>query len=227
MKKSLLTLSLLFYSITVFCQLKYKQDLKGIAQINFPDTPKVKVLADGVSVYVFNGDGIIYMAQVSPVGRSVKDMLTDSSLDSIYSYFVTGSLKGTKGKLLYKKNASIRKLDGVEFSYKANISGQNLTAYNQAVFLNDTLLNYVILSPDPMKKDDKKVRSFFDSFKLKISADDARQDGGSALAYESGKVLGKIIFVFVLLLIIGGIVYLITKAVGRKRKKEWSEEDFK
>lgn len=154
-------------------------------------------------------------------------MLTDNSVDSIYSYFITGSLKGTKGKLLYKKKASIRQLDGIEFSYQAEISGQTLIAYNQAVFLNDTLLNYVILSPEPMKKDDKKIRSFFDSFKLKISADDIRQDGSSALAYESGRVLAKIIFVVILLLIGGGIVFLIRKLVYRKRKKEWSEDDFK
>lgn len=227
MKRIVLTLSLLVFSVSAFCQLKYTLDLKGLAQINFPDTPEVNNPTPEVVVFIARSDAPGYMAAVSPARVSVKEMLAGEGLESIYSGCIEGSLNVSKGKLLYRKNVLIDQLKAVEFAYKAVGTRNTFYAYNRVLFLNDTLLVYSLISYTPLKQGDENIRKFFSTFKLKLKPENIRQNTSTELAYKMGTISGKAAATSLMLLAVVCVILLIKKLFFRRAEKHWDEDGFK
>jgi len=193
-----------------FCQKGYQQDLNRIASITFPDTPKTTVEKDE-TVFALNDSGIVYLAIAAPVQKGIKDIFTKNANDSLFEGVIIGSLKSSKGKLFFKKPVQMNGLQGLEFGYEAEVDSVKSYRYHQAFYLNGTLIFYGYWSKDSLKADDKGMRSFFNSFKLKVKPKDIIQDDGSKLAYNIGKGLGYVLIAVVIALLGLGVVFLIRK----------------
>lgn len=210
MKKFIPLIFIALLPFTVFSQKGYKQDLGRSAYITFPDTPKMTVEKDE-TVFALNDSGIVYLAITAPVKKNLKDLMTKGDNDSLFEGVIIGSLRSSKGRLLYKKPVEMNGLKGLEFAYAADVDSVKSYRYHQAFYLNSTLIFYGYWSKDSLQADDKGMRSFFNSFKLKIKPKDIVQDDGSKLAYNIGKVLG-ILFIVVVAVLIGlGVFFLIRK----------------
>ncbi|MBD1384510.1 hypothetical protein IDJ75_04400 [Mucilaginibacter rigui] len=218
MKKIFLIFFICISSFNAFCQLTYTQDLKHIAQIKFPDAPEIKSSESGTTVYVYKDVQDIYYAQVSPLEKSVKDLFTKDINNQIYNSFITGTIKSTKGKLIYKKNTLIDSLAGIEFLYTSDLLGEKKYSYNKLFFLNDTLLSFSIWATDSIKKDDKKANAYFNTFKITIPNDKIVSKNGTAIAIGLGKITAYLIFIAIPILLGFGIIFIIKKVMYRKSR---------
>jgi hypothetical protein len=214
MKKALLCFLVLLYSITAFCQHLYKQNLNHVAQITFPDTPKMQHDNAG-TFYSVTVDRNIYLAQVAIAKKSLRDLFTSHLNDSIYSGVIEGTLTASKGKLLYKRKITVNGLDGVEFSYRAKIKSLNYYRYHQAFYFNNTLVLYGYWTPDSLQSDNKAIKAFFGTFKVTLPDDEVRQDNVSDIAFRFGYVLGIFLIVSVIVLMGFGIVFIIKKFANK------------
>jgi hypothetical protein len=197
-------------SITAYSQHPFKQDLEGVATITFPDTTKVDTISTG-KVYILNYNNTIYWAQHADIKEGVNDLLSNDNLDSTYNHFITGVLKGSKGKIIYKNNITINGLYGVELGFTTITKGRQYYCYQQTLYLNDDLISYSVWSLDSLKKDDKKITGFFKTFKLTINKDDIRQSKASKLGYKFGYVVGILLIIGIVVLLGFGVVYIIKK----------------
>ena len=193
-----------------FGQKGYQQDLNKIASITFPDTPKATVKNDE-TVYVLSDSGIVYLAIAAPVKKGLKDIFTKNVNDSLFNGVILGSLKTSNGKLIYKKPVEMNGLKGLEFGYEPEADSAKSYRYHQTFYVNGTLIFYGYWSKDSLQADDKGMRSFFNSFKLKIKPKDIIQDDGSKLAYNIGKGIGYVIAAAVIVLFCLGLVFLFRK----------------
>jgi len=214
MKKLFLIVFILFSTSFAYSQHLFVQTLDSVATITFPDTPKVQTEAT-YRIYMTNKAGIAYLAEVSPVQPSLRDMLSKDNLDTTYNGFLKGLLESSHGKLLYKKNITIHDLDGVEFGCESIVKDQKYYTYGRVVFFNNTLINYSVFSILPLNKTDKQLTSFFNTFKVTIAKDDVRQSGADELAYHTGIFIGRLLAFTLLCAIIGVIVFAAIK-ISRK-----------
>jgi hypothetical protein len=230
MKNAAFTLFLLIYSFSAFCQLKYTQNLKNVARISFPDTPKLKPLEKNIWLYHYSGEREMYFVQISPLKKSLRDLFTDSVNYKLYNGFIEGTLgstKSDKSKLFFKKQVLVDSLEGQEYFYTIKTAGKKFYSYNRIVFFNDTLINFSIWSLDSLKRTDKNIGAYFKSFKVTIPDNDIVSQNETELAHRSGYFIGMLTFIAIPLFIIAVIVLLIKKFGGFKQKKQWSEDDFR
>jgi hypothetical protein len=218
--KKLLT----FFTITLICpiaahcQHPFKQNLGEIATITFPDTPKTKKISTEI-FYISKYDKATYFGQAAPLPTSLRDLLTNTNLDSVYNSFANAVLIDTKGRIFYKKNITVNALNGVEFGFAFKIKEKTYYDYQNVFYLNDVLINYSYLSSDSLKKDDEKIKSFFGTFKLTIKPDQIRQTNSSAIAYHAGALTGKLLFyglVIAVITLLGFGIVLILKRITNK-----------
>jgi len=210
MKKFIVAFIILINPITSYCQHPFLQNLVGIATITFPDTPKVKSIS-GERFFVLNYHNASYSAVGSSLESGVGDLLSKNN-DSAYNYFISAMLKKVKGKILYKNNISIQGIKGVEFGASGKTTlDQPFYSYHRLLSLNDFLIDYSFSSLDSIKKNDAKITSFFDTFKLTIKPSEIRQDNIEELAYKTGKIVGVIL----ILGLIAGIGFAIVFIIRR------------
>ncbi|MDP9077548.1 MAG: hypothetical protein M3O71_09020 [Bacteroidota bacterium] len=210
MKKIVLSFLTTFFLFNAYCQQGIKQDLNHVATITFPDTPKFQQLKVGAIYTVFTNHKL-YIAQAAPVQKNLKDLLTRHLDDSIYQGAITGSLKQAKGKLIYKKKITAHGLTGIEFCYTSPIGMVNYYRYHQAFYFNSTLVLYGYWAPDSLKSDDKGLRDFFGTFKVTIKDSEIRQGNARDLGFKTGKIIGTLLFIAVIIAIGFGIVFIIKK----------------
>jgi hypothetical protein len=118
MKKTSFTLLIIFCALTAYCQHNFVINLKNVATITFPDTPKINKSSQD-TVYTTVNNGAIYLAGAMDAQKSLKELLTKHVLDSMYNGVITGTLESSHGKLIYKKNIIVNNLEGMEFGYTA------------------------------------------------------------------------------------------------------------
>src|SRR6185437_8838088 len=218
-KPTTIALALMLFSISAFGQYNYIQKLGSLATIALPDTPKV-VEKEGFKVFVTKYHGVIFLAQAGDISGGLKDLFSNSNLDSLYNEYVTGMLGGVKGKLFYKNKIKVNEQEGLEFGYKAELNGQLTFRYHYVVSLNDTLLMCGIWSSDSLSKDDKNLKAFFNGFKIK-SKEQLRSDHAAELGRKTGKVIGILILISIPILLGLGIIFIIKRvAYGRKNKTD-------
>ena len=209
MKKIVPLILVAFLPFAAFSQQGYKQDLDHIAVITFPDTTKATT-KDDETIYALNESRIVYLAAITHIDKGVKDLLNKNSNDSLYDGLISGSMENSKSRLLYKKHIEAAGLDGVEFAYSADEDSVISYRYHQAFYLNNTAILLGYWSIDSLKADDKGMRSFFGSFKLKIKPDEVRQGNSDEIAFNIGKIIGYLLIPIVVIGLGLGIVFLLS-----------------
>ena len=210
MKKILTLLLVAFIPFAVFSQQGYQQDLNRVASLTFPTKPTATV-RDDKTVYVLADSGIVYLAAVAPYKKGVKALFTKNINDSLFHGAMEGSIQSGKGKLIYQKPVELNGLKGLEFAYQAQLNSEKSFRYHQVFYLNNTLIFYGYWSKDSLQADDKGMRSFFNSFTLKVKPTEANQQDASNLAYNVGKGIGYVLIAGAIVLLGLGVVYLVRK----------------
>ncbi|MDB5157047.1 MAG: hypothetical protein JWR50_1754 [Mucilaginibacter sp.] len=214
MKKKIVSVLLIcLFSLPAFCQLTYTQNLKKIAQIKFPGQPVVKELPDGITMYYLKVNSEIYFAQIAVYKKSLSQLFTNNVNQKIYDDYINGNVKTAKGKLLYKKNISIANLDGVEYVYTSTLPKRELYSYSRLVFLNDTLLNFSLLSRDPLLNTDPKFNDYFKSLKITVPVNKIVSSNIDELANRFGYI-GVILLILILLVV--GYIFIIKRSAYTK-----------
>jgi hypothetical protein len=217
MKKTLITAIIWLCSLAGYAQHQFVVKLKNIATVTFPDTAKTNI-TNLDTAYTCVKSGAIYLASATNAQKSVKDLLTSHVLDSIYNNVAVGTIQSSNGKILYKKKIFVKGLEGMEFGYTVNTNGQKLYGYSQTLYLNSVLLIVGRWSADSLKSDDKNLKEFFGTFKVKLKEDEIRQGNTDEIAYKVGYGIGAAAFIGVILLIGGLFVFIIRKVAYRKNK---------
>jgi hypothetical protein len=216
MKKVISILLISFFSLPAFCQLTYTQNLNNIAQIKLPGQPVTKDLPMGITMYYYKTDSEIYFAQVAAYKKSLSELFTTDVNKKIYNDYIIGNLHSAKGKLLYKKNILINGLNGVEYVYNSTLPKKKFVSYSLLIFLNDTLLNFSVLTRDTLSRDDKKIDEYFKSLKITIPNNKIVADNSAEIAIRLGKITALIAIITIPILLGLGIVFIIKKAAYRK-----------
>jgi hypothetical protein len=163
MKKKLITVFILFNSLVAYCQHPYLQDLQSEARMTFPDTPKVD-FSDGATYYTCRINNNLYFAQVTDLNKINPDSLNSNIHRDIYDQFIDGVINPLKGEVFYTEKIEVSGQKGVAFDYKCKLNGNTYYGYQQVFRFNDALVSYSLLSPDSLRRDDQKIKSFFDTF---------------------------------------------------------------
>lgn len=216
MKKIFTIFFILFFAAKAFCQLTYTQDLEHIAQIKFPDTPKIERIDFGGIAYQYKIEHEIYIANIIPNKKTLMEHFAVDANKKIYNEYISKYLDEIKGKLIYKKNIPMANLDGIEYHYSTNAFGWKSYSFNRLIFLNDTLINFSIFSPDSLKRNDKKIDTYFSSFKITIPANHIASNNKTETINGLAKLTAYLIFIAIPILIGLGIVFLLRKIVYRK-----------
>lgn len=220
MKKTFITAFIWLCSLAGYAQHQFVINLKDVATVIFPDTAKTNVHSSD-TVYTCVKSGVIYLASATNAEKSIKELLTKHVLDSMYNNVMVGTIQSSHGKLLYKKKITVKDLEGMEFGYTVNTNGQKFYGYSRTLYLNSVLLIIGRWSADSLKSDDKNLKEFFDTFKVKLNSDDIRQDNTDEIAYKVGYGIGTAAFIGVILLIGGLIVFIIRKVAYRKNRDKY------
>lgn len=209
-------------SLVTFSQIKYSytQKLGSIASVGLPDTPKIGDVR-GFKQYVVNYHGVIFQAAFGHVNKGLKNSLSASGLDSLYSDYMNGFLRSSNSNLIYKDNITINGHRGVQFTFKGELKKQNIYGYYRLVALNDTLLTCGIISSDLAPRDDKNITGFFNNFKV-ISVAELDEIDATNTAQKLGKGIAWLIAVGLLGSIGFGIVFLLKKLIYKKQKDQIS-----
>jgi hypothetical protein len=175
MIKILIVFLISFTTIPTFAQHKYKQNLRDIATITFPDLPKKEVSSSLDTIYSFNEadtithSGAYYQAESFRVKKSWKDLFNEHFVDTLYNNEIKALISDEKGKLYYKASIDIDGIKGVEFCSTDNTRHETVYSYERIFYFNKTSIIYGVLSYDSLQKNDKNIRAFFDSFKITTS----------------------------------------------------------
>jgi hypothetical protein len=202
MKKLILFFLVLFYSITAFCQHSFKQNLKNVATIILPDTPKIEYTKRG-TIYIVRKNRVIYISQVAQLNKNLEDFLTEHLADSIYEGFIKGSLKDG-GTLFYKKNIYVNGLHGIEFGYVKRYDSITSYRYHQSFYFNNILIANGFWSRDSLRSDNKEIKAFFSTFKLTIREVDVDQGNlaDKVFNWRTVLIIGSIFLLGILIIYI-------------------------
>jgi len=214
MKKILISVFILFNSITAYCQHPYIQDLQSEAQIIFPDTPKIE-FDDGATYYNFTGNSRIYFAQVIDLNKINPNSINSNIPDDIYNQFISSAINPLKGVLFYHEKIEINGIKGVAFNYKCRLKGNNYYAYQQVFHFKQALMSYSLLSPDSLSIEDKNIKSFFGTFKLTPVKAAQIKENSSMMAG---------IYMTAAFLFWSSIIFYVVRRNRKKKKYDWNSE---
>lgn len=218
MRKILITLFILTNSVIGYCQHKFTQSLNSVAEVVFPDTPEVE-FSNGATYYSYrDNQNDIYFAQVIDL-KTISPGSFDPKLpDDIYNQFIRSAIDPLKGEVFYNSNIEIGGFKGVAFDYKCELKGNTYYGYQEVFHLNDDLLSYSLFTPDSLARDDKKIRSFFTTFKLTPVKAKAANKRASMMA---GIFMISAIFFWIM------VAVFIYKKVTRKKQHKWTDKEWK
>lgn len=213
MKRFLIIFFTLFSINQAFCQKKFVQPLLKVAEVTFPDTPKTDdtILNQRWVTFYARTPGINYLASFRKLHSNAQDFFTKDLRDSVYNSIIRYRLdSGTR--LFCKKNINAYGMRAFYFAYSKRDS---VTTYHyyRCFYFNHSLLYTAVITLDSLDVNDKKITSFFNTLKFKVSASEMQQDNFSDIVFTWQAVLiGILIFLSIILLL-----YFISKLANKNR----------
>ncbi|WP_431291833.1 hypothetical protein [Pedobacter sp. P26] len=217
MTKKIFTIFVLFIVLCSFRAGFFHQTLGDLAAIDFPDKPQT-IDTLGQHVHHYSDSSGFYLAGLSDLNKNGAGF-SHNELDSLYSGFIGGTLKTSKGELVSKKPYHLDGLQGYEIKYVTNNPNLSNLRFKRILFLNSQML-YVDFWTDKDKDEVSKParERFFNS--LKITANKASRQQGTSnmgnIAFGLGYIVGQAIVWVVLAGVILVIVFFI---INRNKKR--------
>lgn len=168
MKKLFMTFLILTCAAKAFCQLPHLLNINNMAQINFPGSPVERSIPGKLVIYAYQGMQQSYVVQVAHTKRPTTGSSGADIRNSFFNSEIKLEIDTLKGTLLYKKNIEVDGANGVEYSYSFVTQNVKIYNYNRLIFLNETEIDYYVMSREPLKQTDKVLNDYFNSFKIII-----------------------------------------------------------
>lgn len=214
MKRLIITFLVIFNSVEAFCQHQYIQDLSSVAQITFPDTPKVE-FSNGATYYSRQSNRQSYFAQVVDLNKINPDSLDHNKPNQIYDQFITSSIRPLKGEVFYRGTIENGGIKGVSFDYKCELKGNTYYTYQYVYHVNDALISYSVLSIDSLQKSSEILNAYFSTFKL-------TPQKAADLNKKSGILAAVLMFSFAIFWT--AVIIYIIKRSRKKKKYVWPND---
>ncbi|PIB29206.1 hypothetical protein BFP78_15520 [Gaetbulibacter sp. 5U11] len=212
-------IALLLITNLSFAQEWTKTELNDYSSIEFPIAPE-KTVQNGDVYYSTSDDYGVYLVMIRNMGNQ---KISESELPQFYEGFMDGALKSVNGELLKQNEFNTNGIIGNEMVYLANSNPQlpNLR-YKRVILKNNNLISYEFWTFEESEQiASKNKEKFFNSISVsdaKVAEPENSEKEKENSAYESGFLIGKVVFyLFVIGLIIGGIL-LIRKLTKKKNK---------
>ncbi|MCW3117384.1 MAG: hypothetical protein JWM28_1466 [Chitinophagaceae bacterium] len=217
MKKILSTILLLFSILQLFGQTGYKQKIRELISITFPQKPEILDTL-GQSSYQFMDSSAVYSVIAQKIDQEKMAVETDQ-ISEIYDNLIKGMLNASQGKLISKKQFEIDGLKGsdIESVSKANPNLPDLR-FRRILLVNNTIftINFWTLSENRQTTETARTK-FFNS--LTIIADKTTLSQGTEKSglFTFGYITG-IFFSWVFIAgVIAGIILLIRRLTRKKK----------
>lgn len=209
MKRLILSLLFAIHSLFAWCQYShnYIQNIQQIARVTFPDTPKMSTTKSGV-IYTLKYNGLVYATSFG-VANGLGDFVNPRPLDSFYNDGIKGITQDTSAKLIYKKVIVAEGVKGLEFECITNGINNNSYLFSREFFFNQRMVVQMIWFPHAVQRNDNRINTFFNTFKLSIKPSEIQQ-GTSAIIFSAIKY--ALIVIMVLAVIIALIVFLVRRS---------------
>jgi hypothetical protein len=213
MKRLLLSSIFIICSVTAWCQYPHShiQDLQHVAQVTLPDTPIVRHTKRGL-VYTVSYDSLVYTASSASIKQGLGEVIDNSPLDSVYKGAIKGIVRSTGGSLVYQRDIIEQGLKGMEFETTSGNSGGNYHLFYRIFYFNDELVMQGMWCPSNVQRNDSRIKTFFDTFKLKIKPGDIKQGTGVI-------ILAAVKYALISVLILAAIVALIVFLARRSNSR--------
>ena len=196
-----------------------KTELNVFSSIEFPVAPE-KTMQNGDIYYSTSDDYSVYLVMIRNMGNQ---KISESELPQFYEGFMDGTLKSVNGELIKQNQFNTNGIIGNEMVYFANSNPQlpNLR-HKRVIVKNNNLISYEFWTfQESEQLASKNKEKFFNSIAVsnpKVTEPENPEDKETDSAYESGFLIGKVLFfLFLIGLIIGGVV-LIRKLTKKKNK---------
>lgn len=217
MKRTLFSFIFILTAFYASAQRPYKQNLAGLATIDFPAAPKA---ADtmGHSTYVYKDSSVLYIVLAKEYGKD-ESMLNADKIDEFYDGTVRGILKQANGMLVSKKPFEIKGLKGIDIVYTA-AANPNLPdlRFERILLINNTVFNFDFWIDAKNKDAAAAARDrFFNSLAI-INGPAPEQGNKDQTAFNIGYLIGQVTVWVIVFGVIAGIVIAIVKS-NKKRKK--------
>jgi len=193
-----------------FAQDWTKTELNDFSSIEFPVAPE-KTVQNGDIYYSTSDNYGVYLVMIRNMGNQ---KVSESELPQFYEGFLNGALKSINGELIKQNEFNTNGIIGNEMVYLANSNPQLPNLRHKRVILkNNNLISYEFWTFEESEQlASKNKEKFFNSISLtnvKVAEPENPENEKTNSAYESGFLIGKVVFyLFVIGLIIGGILLI-------------------
>lgn len=208
-------------ALLLITNLSYSQEwsktkLNDFSSIDFPSPPNKSESNGGLYFTAQDSTGV-YMVMVKDLGSP---KITESELPKFYQGVISGALKSVNGELIKQNEFQSNGIKGMEMLYMANSNPQLPNLRDKRIIVaNNSIISYEFWTNKEIEQlaSINKER-FFNSISVSTAKVDEPENKETNSAYESGFMIGKVVFyLFLIGLIIGGIL-LIRKLTKKKNK---------
>ena len=227
-----LFLLFIFSANNIYAQDWIKTDITEFASIKFPveseliETPRERV-------YTAEDEFGYYVVSIRKLTDQQSSQIKKEDIPTIYRGVADGAISSANAELVSMNEIYIQKNPAVELEYNAQ-SNPNLPSqrFKRIIYLNQNIIS-IDFWPLTNQKEiiNEKKAKYFNSFLInsneidKNSADLNQDFDKSNTSYETGFVVGQVIFYIILTAFLIGIILLIRYLIKKKKKTPIHKEE--
>lgn len=218
---------LIFIANITYAQDWVKTDITEFASIDFPVKSEL-IETQRETVYNAKDEFAFYIVSIRKLTDQQSSQITNEDIPNIYRGVADGAIASANAELVSMNEIYIQKIPAVELEYYAQ-SNPDLPSqrFKRIIYLNKSIISidFWPLTNQNELTNEKKEK-YFNSFLINSNDVDktsklVSQDvDKSNTDYDSGFVIGQIIFYIILIAFLIGIVLVIRYLLKKNRKKK-------
>ena len=222
----LIILLLLISNIT-YAQEWVKTNIKEFASIDFPIESEL-IETGNETVYNAKDEVAFYLVSVRKLTDQQSSQITKADFPTIYQGVVNGTLESANAELISINEINIQTIPAVELEYKAQTHSELPSQrFKRIIYLNQNIISIDFWPlTDQAEIINERKAKYFNSFIIntnEVAQTPTTENQNSAVynaSYQTGLIVGQIVFFVILISFIVGFVFLIRYLIKRNKKKK-------
>ncbi len=221
-----LYLCLLFFGNFTFSQSWVKTDITDFASIQFPIASELTE-TEMETVFSASDATAVYIVSIRKLTSQQSAQITKDEVPNLYQGVARGAVEAARGEIVSMNEITIDEIPGLELEYQTDanheLPGQR---FKRIIYVNRNIIS-IDFWPLAEQSDlliENKTK-FFNS--VSINADETESIGESinadntetSTAYETGFLLGQILFYVLLIAVLLGLFLLVRYLIKKNDKK--------
>lgn len=217
----------IFIASITYAQDWVKTDITEFASIDFPVKSEL-IETQRETVYNAKDEFAYYIVSIRKLTDQQSSQITNEDIPNIYRGVADGAIASSNAELVSMNEIYIDQIPAVELEYNAQ-SNPDLPSqrFKRIIYLDQNIIS-IDFWPLTNQKDitNEKKAKYFNSFLInsndvdKTSATVNQDIDKSNSDFETGFIIGQIIFYVILISFLIGIVFLIRYLIKKNRKKK-------